>query len=132
MRRKEKILTWISDLYKDVYGCRPRTHCFEQWSTKELNDFVDQLEKLLKEQQEEEKLQEERDVIEFKEELDKFMELAPDRKTALQWLLQPKISEDQEEIYQDDIEGFLWSEGILFTDYGKQILVEYNKIYNIY
>ena len=37
---KVECLMWISDLYKDVYGFRPRGYNFETWSFQELTDFV--------------------------------------------------------------------------------------------
>ena len=40
---KVECLMWISDLYKDVYGCRPRGYNFEAWSFQELTDFVNDL-----------------------------------------------------------------------------------------
>ena len=40
---KVECLMWISDLYKDVYGFRPRGYNFEAWSFQELTDFVNDL-----------------------------------------------------------------------------------------
>ena len=48
---KVECLMWISDLYKDVYGFRPRGYNFEAWSFQELTDFVNNL---LKQSEEEE------------------------------------------------------------------------------
>ena len=40
---KNECLMWVSDLYKDVYGCRPRGYNFEAWSFQELTDFINNL-----------------------------------------------------------------------------------------
>jgi len=43
-------LMWVSDLYKDVYGCRPRGYNFQVWSFKELTEFVNDLSKQAEEE----------------------------------------------------------------------------------
>ena len=52
---KNECLMWISDLYKDVYGFRPRGYNFETWSFQELTDFVYYLFKQYVEEEEHEK-----------------------------------------------------------------------------
>jgi hypothetical protein len=39
----EECLMWVSDLYKDVNGFRPRGYNFQNWSFQELTDFVNDL-----------------------------------------------------------------------------------------
>ena len=39
----DECLMWVSDLYKDVYGIRPRGYNFHNWSFQELTDFVNDL-----------------------------------------------------------------------------------------
>ena len=48
-------LMWVSDLYKDVYGMRPRGYNFHNWSFQELTDFVNDLSEENTRQVEEEK-----------------------------------------------------------------------------
>ena len=44
---------------------------------------------------------------------------AGDRLTALRWIT------GQEKFYHgQDVEGFVWEQGILFTDYGKKLAKE--------
>ena len=38
-----EVLSWISDLYKDVNGVRPRFYNFNEWSDNELEAFTNQL-----------------------------------------------------------------------------------------
>ena len=46
---RSEVLSFISDLYKDVNGVRPRFYNFNEWSDAELEAFTDQLEAQLKE-----------------------------------------------------------------------------------
>ena len=58
---KDECLRWISDLYKDVYGFRPRGYNFEAWSFQELTDFVNDLLKQSEEEEEYERQVEEKE-----------------------------------------------------------------------
>ena len=40
---RNDVMMWVSDLYKDVYGIRPRGYNFSEWSNQELEDFVNDL-----------------------------------------------------------------------------------------
>ena len=59
---KVECLMWISDLYKDVHGFRPRGYNFEAWSFQELTDFVNDLFKQSEEEEEYEKQVEEKAI----------------------------------------------------------------------
>ena len=76
---KVECLMWISDLYKDVYGFRPRGYNFEAWSFQELTDFVNDLFKQYEEEEELLKQVEEKAI-------EDVMSLGCDKKTALRWL----------------------------------------------
>ena len=76
---KVECLMWISDLYKDVHGFRPRGYNFEAWSFQELTDFVNDLFKQSEEEEEYEKQVEEKAI-------EDVMSLGVDKKTALRWL----------------------------------------------
>ena len=39
----EDALCWVSDLFKDVNGFRPRGYKFHTWSFQELTDFINDL-----------------------------------------------------------------------------------------
>ena len=52
------VLSWISDLYKDVNGVRPRWYNFQEWDDNCLEAFTNQLLAELKENEEKERLQE--------------------------------------------------------------------------
>ena len=76
---KVECLMWISDLYKDVYGFRPRGYNFEAWSFQKLTDFVNDLFKQSEEEEEYERQVEEKAI-------EDVMSLGCDKKTALRWL----------------------------------------------
>ena len=62
---KVECLMWISDLYKDVYGCRPRGYNFEAWSFQELADFVNDLSEEAEKEAEYERKAEEKAIKEI-------------------------------------------------------------------
>ena len=70
-----EVLSFISDLYKDVNGVRPRFYNFNEWSDAELEAFTDKLIAQLKENQEQERLQEEADVKRFEDQVQKTIDL---------------------------------------------------------
>ena len=76
---KVECLMWISDLYKDVYGFRPRGYNFEAWSFQELTDFINDLLKQSEEEEEYERQVEQKAI-------EDVMSLGCDKKTALRWL----------------------------------------------
>jgi len=63
-------------------------------------------------------------VVEFKKLITNTIELgAGDEETALRWLT------SSETFYSSqDVEHYVWDKGILFTDYGKELV---NKLMNI-
>jgi len=111
----------FSDLHKDVYGFRPRGAIMDEWNDRtprqkqELwNALCDELDV----KNAETKSQEEQDVAKFEARVQDVISIgAGDRKTALSWIT------GQETFYNSqDVEHFVWQEGILFTEYGKQLI----------
>ena len=88
---KNECLMWISDLYKDVYGFRPRGYNFEAWSFQELTDFINDLSEQSESEAEYERQMEAKAIKDV-------MSLGCDKKTALRWLDQA----DAYFIYGDD------------------------------
>ena len=100
----DECLMWVSDLYKDVYGIRPRGYDFHNWSFQELTDFVNDLSKENDRVVEEEKS--------FKQKaLKKVMSVGADcKETALRWLDQADayFMYGDDEFYEDHIEKYGW------------------------
>ena len=128
--KRNEVLSWISDLYKDVNGVRPRFYNFNEWSDTELEAFEAQLIAQLKENEELERLQEEADVKSFEDQVQKTIELgAGDRKTALRWLFSSEEYDQGEYVTDWDVDGFLYRKGIVHSDVGQQVKKELLEIY---
>ena len=111
----------FSDLFKEVNGFRPRGILVDDWNDRtprqkqELwNALCDELEENTKL----EKLLEIERIGTFEARVKDVIGLgAGNRETALRWIT------GQETFYHiQDVEHFVWEQGILFTDYGKQLI----------
>lgn len=100
----DECLLWVSDLYKDVYGIRPRGYNFHNWSFQELTDFVNDLSEENTRQIDEEK------AFEQKALKDVMSVGAPDKETAARWLDQADafFMYGDDEFYEDHIEKYGW------------------------
>ena len=127
---KNECLMWISDLYKDVNGFRPRSYNFEKWSFQELTDFVNDLSDQADEQRRQEQEWSEICLVEFKKNLQTVIDSgAGNRKTALRWMLQGDMGDDtQLDLYA--IEYFTMARGIDNTPYGEELEKELIQIVN--
>lgn len=100
----DECLMWVSDLYKDVYGIRPRGYNFHNWSFQELTDFVNDL------SEENDRIVEDEKAFEQKALKDVMSVGAPDEKTALRWLDQADafFMYGDDNFYDDHIEKYGW------------------------
>ena len=89
--QRDEVMLWVSDLYKDVYGSRPRGYDWDAFSNADLEAFVNNLILLSDQQEADEKAAEERSIA-------KVMELGVDKETALRWL----DDADAHYMWQDD------------------------------
>ena len=117
----------FSDLFKDVNGFRPRGSLMTDWEDRtprqkqELwNALCDELEENMKA----EKAAEVVAIEKFEARIKDVIELgAGNRTNALLWMT------GTETFYHiQDVEHFVWEQGILFTDYGKVLVNELAKI----
>jgi hypothetical protein len=124
----------FSDLHKDVYGFRPRGIIMENWDSMEPAQKQarwDQLCEELAANNKFEKEQEVKAVARFQARVQDVIELGAGNYTnALLWIV------GTETFYHiQDVEHFVWEQGILFTNYGKQLvkdlaaIVEYKDMY---
>jgi len=100
----DECLMWVSDLYKDVYGSRPRGYNFHNWSFQELTDFVNDL------SEENTRLIDEEKAFQQKALKDVMSVGAEDRETAARWLDQADayFMYGDDEFYEDHIEKYGW------------------------
>ena len=100
---REDVMMWVSDLYKDVYGIRPRGYNFDAFSNSELETFVNRLI---------EQAEEEAQFIEDAEQkaINDVMSLGVDKETALRWLDQADafFMYGDDKFYKDIIEKYGW------------------------
>ena len=97
-------LIWVSDLFKDVNGFRPRGYNFQNWSFQELADFVTDLMVINAKQVEEERAWENKAIK------DVMSVGAEDKETAARWLDQADayFMYGDDEFYEDHIEKYGW------------------------
>ena len=117
----------FSDLHKDVHGFRPSAIFMKnvkRFSDQERDDLWEALCIQLEENTKAEKAQEEADVAKFEARIQDVIELgAGNRFNALLWII------GTETFYHiQDVEHFVWEQGILFTDYGKQLVKDLAEI----
>ena len=110
----------FSDLYKDAYGMRPRYHRFydEDTTDEERQVIWDDTLVALEETMAAEREHEARCLRDFEALVQKTIDLgARDEETALRWL-----TSDEEFYSGQDVEHWVWDKGILFTDYGRNLV----------
>ena len=116
----------FSDLHKDVYGFRPRGHHYDIASNDEKQKIWDELCEELEANNLVEQEQTIKAVARFEARIADVIELgAGNRTNALLWMV------GTETFYHiQDVEHFVWEQGILFTNYGKLLVNEIAKICN--
>lgn len=117
----------ISDLHKDVRGYRPTASWWQMWNAlgkAEKQNVWDALCDELETKIKHEKIAEEKAVAEFKERIEQAQVWgARDYWDALRW-----ITGCETFYHVQDVEHFVWEQGILFTDFGKQLIKDIAKV----
>ena len=115
-----ELTTYIYEAHKDAFGVKGRHYDFDTMTLEELKAEADYISEAVDRQLEAERLQEQEDLREFESMINLNIALgAGDRETALRWMLQ------EEEFYNyQDIEHWVWNQGILFTDVGRELVKE--------
>ena len=100
----DEALMWVSDLFKDVNGFRPRGYNFHNWSFQELTDFINDLSEVAEKQEADERAWAKKAVA-------NVMSVGADcKETALRWLDQADAfyMYGDDDFYTDDIEKYGW------------------------
>ena len=97
-------LMWVSDLFKDVNGFRPRGYNFSTWSFTELTDFINDL------SDEQDRVEADEKAFKQKALKDVMSMGAPNKETALRWLDQADAHfiYGDDEFAKDHIEKYGW------------------------
>jgi len=100
----DEALMWVSDMYKDVYGFRPRGYNFSTWSFTELTDFINDL------SDEQDRVEADEKAFKQKALKDVMSMGAPNKETALRWLDQADAHfiYGDDEFAKDHIEKYGW------------------------
>ena len=114
----------FSDFHKDAYGFRPRGHEFYSATPERKQEIWDATGRAFDRAQAEEAELEAESLTDFEKEVQTYIELgADDRQTALRWMTQ-----DETFHHSQDVEGWVFDRGILFTDYGRKLVDELKEI----
>ena len=100
----DEALMWVSDLFKDVNGFRPRGYNFHNWSFQELTDFINDLSEVAEKQAADERAWAQKAIK-------NVMSVGADcKETALRWLDQADAyyMYGDDDFYVDDIEKYGW------------------------
>ena len=112
----------FSDYHKDAYGFRPRNHRFYDADTTpaEKQEIWDATGRAMDRRQAEEARMEEEALAEFKAQITKVIEAgAGNHINALRWMT------SSETFYSHQcVEHWVYNQGILFTDYGRELVKE--------
>jgi len=111
----------FSDFFKDVNGFRPRGSTWDYYlglEATQLEKALDRMDDQMEEQFKESEAQKVADIAAMKAEIDNAIKLgAKTEADALRWITQ------NEEFYSGQcVESFVWSRGLLFTAYGKELV----------
>jgi hypothetical protein len=111
-----ELIGMYSDFHKDAFGMRPRGVNFDQFTDQELESAIDGFCAIANENAELDAEYAKTQLVSFKASLKRYQTEfgASDEKTAVKWLLDAEDCQDMM-----DVEGILYKEGILFTDYAK-------------
>ena len=110
----------FSDLHKSAYGYRPRQHAFYTATPKQKQQIWDETVARAAEEREYERLEAQRCLKDFNERIAKLCgEMQISRETAIRWEYTSDVNATGS---RQDIEHFVYEQGILFTDEGREIV----------
>ena len=117
----------FSDLHKDVYGVRPRGAAMDDWNSRTPRQKQELWNALCDELEENTKAEKAAEVVaieKFEARIQDIIGLgAGNRTNALLWMI------GTETFYHiQDVEHFVWEQGLLFADYGKQLVKDLDQI----
>ena len=110
----------FSDLHKDAYGFRPRGHEYYEAAPARKQEIWVRVCEDLDAAQDEEARREQEAIAEFKAQITRVIEAgAANRITALRWMTSTETF-----YHSQDVEHWVYKQGILFTDYGRELVHE--------
>ena len=121
---RDDLLGTISDFYKDANGVRPALCRYREMTNLQLEAEIEKLGHEVEAAIAQDQQRDLRAVADFQARIQRTVDSgAGDDITALRWPIQP------ETFYSAQcIDHFLWSQGILFTDYGRSLATQIQEI----
>ena len=115
---RDELATYIYDEHKTAFGCKGRHYDFDSMTLEELKAEADYISAAAKEQMDLEAAQEARALEAFKALVQETIANgAGDETTALRWL-----TANDTFYHGQCVESWVWDQGILFTDYGRELV----------
>ena len=117
----------FSDLHKDVYGFRPRDIIMENWNMmpdEQKQVRWDELCEELEANEKADRIALRNNIASHQNSVQNVIDVgAGDRATAISWMV------SEEEFYHSqDVEHYVWNLGILFSDYGRELIEEIKSV----
>ena len=128
MSERDELIGMYSDSYKDAHGIRPRWMNFDGMSNDEISDGISENCRIANENADAEAKYAQEQVEVFKANVDRYINEfgAGSEEKALEWMLD---AEECEHWYHgQNVEQYVWNQGIIFTDYGKELVKKLCKI----
>ena len=117
---RQDLQCYIYEGHKDAYGVKGRHYDFSSMSLEDLRKEADRIEIAIDEAVAAEKTQEEESIKKFQARIADIMACgAGNRKNALRWMTQTETFYSSQ-----DVEHYVYKQGILFTDFGTELLKE--------
>ena len=121
---RQDLESYIYEGHKDAFGSKGRHYNFDAMSIEDLRKEADWITEAVINAIDEEKAATERALAEFKAQITSIIELgAGNRINALRWMT------STETFYLEQcVEAWVYNQGILFTDYGRELVKELMEI----
>jgi len=117
---REDLIIYIYEGHKTAFGVKGRHYDFEAMSLEELRAKADYIERSIEESIAAEQAAEAQALEEFKAQITKVIEAgAGNRINALRWMTSSETF-----YHSQSVEGWVYKQGILFTDYGRELVKE--------
>jgi len=119
-QEREDLTIYIYEGHKDAFGVKGRHYDFDAMSLEDLRKTADYIERSIQESIAAEQAAEAQALEEFEHRVAETIRYgAGDRQTALRWMTQGETF-----YHHQCVERWVWDQGILFTDYGRELVKE--------
>ena len=119
-QEREDLALYIYEGHKDAFGVKGRHYDFDAMSLEDLRSTAAYIERSIEKSIAAEQAAEAQALEEFEHCVAETIRYgAGDRRTALRWMTQGETF-----YHSQNVEHWVWNQGILFTDYGRELVKE--------